>query len=296
MERIGEWMAAAARAAGRPERTERRACRPEQTRTLWSSIPMPRGPSPPSDLHFRHKLSPYLGAKLRGRVLETWLRGEQIFAAGGNSSASRAAESWCADERPRPATRHCRVPAHRRHDRGAGPHHAPLSHPAHARCSCPFARPHGSAGHERSISMRRATCAGSGSLPAASNKRLLLGSHIDTVPDAGAFDGVLGVTLALEWVDIAQELDLPLAIEVIAFSEEEGVRFWRSLPRQPRGCRPLRSCAADSQRCRRRHDGSGDPRLRARSRPHRRSSARRQMQSALSRCTSSRARCSKPKA
>ena len=33
-------------------------------------------------LHFRHKLSPYLGAKLRGRVLETWLRGEQIFAAG----------------------------------------------------------------------------------------------------------------------------------------------------------------------------------------------------------------------
>jgi allantoate deiminase len=56
-------------------------------------------------------------------------------------------------------------------------------------------------------------------------KRLILGSHIDTVPDAGAFDGVLGVTLALEWVEIAQELKLPLAIEVIAFSEEEGVRF-----------------------------------------------------------------------
>jgi len=32
-------------------------------------------------LHFRHKLSPYLGAKLQGRVLETWMRGEQIFAA-----------------------------------------------------------------------------------------------------------------------------------------------------------------------------------------------------------------------
>ena len=56
-------------------------------------------------------------------------------------------------------------------------------------------------------------------------KRLILGSHIDTVPDAGAFDGVLGVTLALEWVELAQELELPLAIEVIAFSEEEGVRF-----------------------------------------------------------------------
>lgn len=60
---------------------------------------------------------------------------------------------------------------------------------------------------------------------ASSGRRLLIGSHIDTVPDAGAFDGVLGVTLALEWVGIAQELELPLAIEVLAFSEEEGIRF-----------------------------------------------------------------------
>jgi allantoate deiminase len=58
-----------------------------------------------------------------------------------------------------------------------------------------------------------------------SGKRLILGSHIDTVPDAGAFDGVLGVILALECVDLVRELHLPLAIEVIAFSEEEGVRF-----------------------------------------------------------------------
>ena len=59
----------------------------------------------------------------------------------------------------------------------------------------------------------------------ASGKRLILGSHIDTVPDAGAFDGVLGVVLALEWVRLAQELESPLLIEVIAFSEEEGVRY-----------------------------------------------------------------------
>jgi allantoate deiminase len=45
------------------------------------------------------------------------------------------------------------------------------------------------------------------------------------VPDAGAFDGVLGVMLAIEWVGIARELHLPLAIEVIAFSEEEGMRY-----------------------------------------------------------------------
>jgi allantoate deiminase len=59
----------------------------------------------------------------------------------------------------------------------------------------------------------------------ADSKRLLIGSHVDTVPNAGAFDGVLGVALAIECVEIARELALPLAIEVIAFSEEEGVRY-----------------------------------------------------------------------
>ncbi len=37
----------------------------------------------PDHLHFRHKLSPYLGAQLRGRVLETWLRGEPVLNADG---------------------------------------------------------------------------------------------------------------------------------------------------------------------------------------------------------------------
>jgi allantoate deiminase len=59
----------------------------------------------------------------------------------------------------------------------------------------------------------------------ASNKRLVIGSHVDTVPDAGAFDGVLGVCLGLELVQQVKERKLPIAIEVIAFSEEEGVRF-----------------------------------------------------------------------
>jgi allantoate deiminase len=62
-------------------------------------------------------------------------------------------------------------------------------------------------------------------LDQTTGKRLLLGSHIDTVPNAGAFDGVLGVVLALEWVRIAQELAIARPIEVIAFSEEEGVRY-----------------------------------------------------------------------
>jgi allantoate deiminase len=59
----------------------------------------------------------------------------------------------------------------------------------------------------------------------ASGKRLMTGSHIDTVPDAGAYDGVLGVAMALEWAAMAQELKTPYGMEVIAFSEEEGVRF-----------------------------------------------------------------------
>jgi len=35
-----------------------------------------------SDLRFRHKLSPYIGLRARGRVRETWLRGEMVFSAG----------------------------------------------------------------------------------------------------------------------------------------------------------------------------------------------------------------------
>jgi allantoinase len=44
------------------------------------------------DLQFRHKLSPYLGAKLRGRVVETWLRGERVFYADGFTRAARGRE------------------------------------------------------------------------------------------------------------------------------------------------------------------------------------------------------------
>ena len=55
--------------------------------------------------------------------------------------------------------------------------------------------------------------------------RLLIGSHIDTVPNAGAYDGVLGVVLAVAVLEELQGKKLPFAIEVIAFSEEEGARF-----------------------------------------------------------------------
>ncbi len=54
---------------------------------------------------------------------------------------------------------------------------------------------------------------------------LVLFSHIDTVPNAGAFDGPLGVLLALAVLEELGATPLPFHIEVIAFAEEEGARF-----------------------------------------------------------------------
>jgi len=55
--------------------------------------------------------------------------------------------------------------------------------------------------------------------------RLLLGSHLDTVPNAGAYDGVLGVVVAVALLEALEGRRLPFGIEVVGFSEEEGVRF-----------------------------------------------------------------------
>jgi allantoate deiminase len=55
--------------------------------------------------------------------------------------------------------------------------------------------------------------------------RLLIGSHLDTVPNAGAFDGPLGVLLAIALLEQLEGRRLPFAIELVAFSEEEGIRF-----------------------------------------------------------------------
>jgi allantoate deiminase len=56
---------------------------------------------------------------------------------------------------------------------------------------------------------------------------LLIGSHIDTVRNAGKFDGNLGVLAAIDVVDRLNAMNrrLPFAIEVVAFGDEEGVRY-----------------------------------------------------------------------
>ena len=62
---------------------------------------------------------------------------------------------------------------------------------------------------------------------------LVIGSHLDTVPDAGKYDGVLGVLLGVAAVQaLGGGRRLPFGIDLIAFSEEEGVRYRSTLPRQ----------------------------------------------------------------
>ncbi|MBQ4857807.1 allantoate amidohydrolase [Pseudoalteromonas sp. MMG007] len=62
-------------------------------------------------------------------------------------------------------------------------------------------------------------------------KRLIIGSHLDTVPNAGAFDGILGVLLGIEIAALAhtQKLDLPFHLDVVGFCDEEGTRFATTL-------------------------------------------------------------------
>jgi allantoate deiminase len=62
-------------------------------------------------------------------------------------------------------------------------------------------------------------------------KRLLLGSHIDTVVDGGKYDGNMGVIVALIAVEelSARGVTLPFELEVLAFGDEEGVRYPKTL-------------------------------------------------------------------
>ncbi len=57
------------------------------------------------------------------------------------------------------------------------------------------------------------------------SETIMLGSHIDTVPEGGKYDGALGVLAAIEVVQTVQQLSLSKKIEVAAFKDEEGTRF-----------------------------------------------------------------------
>jgi allantoate deiminase len=58
-------------------------------------------------------------------------------------------------------------------------------------------------------------------------RTLLVGSHLDTVRDAGRYDGMLGVLVAIACLERLRDQGraLPYAVELLAFADEEGVRF-----------------------------------------------------------------------
>jgi allantoate deiminase len=61
----------------------------------------------------------------------------------------------------------------------------------------------------------------------AGSPTMLLGSHLDSVRGAGKYDGPLGVTIAIAAVQQLHDSGtrLPFAVEVVAFADEEGLRF-----------------------------------------------------------------------
>ncbi len=91
LERIGEWMAAApARLAGFTGK--KGSIAPGADADFVVFDPDAAWTVTAGDLHFRRKLSPYLGVELRGRVIETWLRGEPVFRSGEFAGAARGRE------------------------------------------------------------------------------------------------------------------------------------------------------------------------------------------------------------
>lgn len=60
---------------------------------------------------------------------------------------------------------------------------------------------------------------------------LLLGSHLDTVPNAGKYDGILGVVGAIDVIRSLRQaaVTLPFHVDIIGFADEEGTRFGATL-------------------------------------------------------------------
>ncbi|MEO9274401.1 allantoate amidohydrolase [Marinomonas sp. 5E14-1] len=61
--------------------------------------------------------------------------------------------------------------------------------------------------------------------------RYLLGSHLDTVPNGGKYDGMLGVLAPISLVHYfnEQNIDLPFHLDLVGFGDEEGTRFRSTL-------------------------------------------------------------------
>jgi N-carbamoyl-L-amino-acid hydrolase len=66
-------------------------------------------------------------------------------------------------------------------------------------------------------------------LPGATSKTVIVGSHLDSVPNGGWLDGALGVTAALEALRVHSNERPPVTMKLVDWADEEGARFGRSL-------------------------------------------------------------------
>lgn len=66
-------------------------------------------------------------------------------------------------------------------------------------------------------------------LKGASDKTVIIGSHLDSVPNGGWLDGALGVMAGLEALRMFKDQHPPVTIKVVDWADEEGARFGRSL-------------------------------------------------------------------
>jgi beta-ureidopropionase / N-carbamoyl-L-amino-acid hydrolase len=67
-------------------------------------------------------------------------------------------------------------------------------------------------------------------LPGASDKELLIGGHLDSVPNGGWLDGALNVVAGAEVLRrIAEDGESPVTVRLVSWADEEGARFGRSL-------------------------------------------------------------------
>src|SRR6266496_5586641 len=91
-------------------------------------------------------------------------------------------------------------------------------------------------------------------LPGASERALLLGGHIDSVPNGGWLDGCLNVLAAVEVLRrIAEDGTPPLTVRLVNWADEEGARFGRSLF----GSSAAAGSMSDQDELRQRRDANG---------------------------------------
>jgi hydantoinase/carbamoylase family amidase len=91
-------------------------------------------------------------------------------------------------------------------------------------------------------------------LPGASERALVLGGHLDSVPNGGWLDGALNVVAASEVLRrLAEDGEPPVTVRLVSWADEEGARFGRSLF----GSSAAAGSMADQEELRGRRDADG---------------------------------------